>query len=376
MLMMLLADQDPMDDVLPQPLVHLPGGMYISNQMLMSLIAGLLIIWLVPKLFKEPKSDAPSGIRNFFESVLEFLRIEVFRPALKEHTDRFVPFLWTLAIFICFCNVLGQIPVDQVLTIITGKEIHLWGTATGSIVTTGALAVCAFFCIHVSGLMQVYRDLIHGTYGHHGTHEEHSVDGKPGHEAAIDLEHMRAEALPADIPQNLGALTDPTRHYADDEHPPVHLAPRHDGATSAHGHGLSPGLAGFLTLPLYLWNFAPHAFRPGPDQKGLARIGLWIADIPMWIFLLILELVGAVIKPFALMMRLFANMIAGHIVLAALIFLIPVTSSFLTQLAYGTPITILSLMIRFLELFVAFLQTYIFVFLTTLFIASAVAPEH
>ena len=51
---------------------------------------------------------------------------------------------------------------------------------------------------------------------------------------------------------------------------------------------------------------------------------MWIADVLMWALLLVLELIGAVIKPFALMIRLFANMIAGHIVLAALILLIPV----------------------------------------------------
>jgi F0F1-type ATP synthase membrane subunit a len=45
-------------------------------------------------------------------------------------------------------------------------------------------------------------------------------------------------------------------------------------------------------------------------------------------------------------------------------------------LLVGIPVTLLSLLIRMLELFVAFLQAYIFMFLTTLFIASAVAPEH
>jgi len=83
-----------------------------------------------------------------------------------------------------------------------------------------------------------------------------------------------------------------------------------------------------------------------------------------------------VIKPFALMIRLFANMIAGHIVLAALILLIPVTAGIAAQIGVGVPVTALSLLIRVLELFVAFLQAYIFMFLTTLFIASAVAPEH
>jgi F-type H+-transporting ATPase subunit a len=69
-------------------------------------------------------------------------------------------------------------------------------------------------------------------------------------------------------------------------------------------------------------------------------------------------------------------MIAGHIVLASLILLIPVTADFAVQVGIGTPVTLLSLLIRVLEVFVAFLQAYIFTFLTTLFIASAVAPEH
>jgi F-type H+-transporting ATPase subunit a len=48
----------------------------------------------------------------------------------------------------------------------------------------------------------------------------------------------------------------------------------------------------------------------------------------------------------------------------------------LAQVGVGIPVTALSLLIRVLELFVAFLQAYIFTFLSTLFIASAVAPEH
>ena len=48
----------------------------------------------------------------------------------------------------------------------------------------------------------------------------------------------------------------------------------------------------------------------------------------------------------------------------------------LAQVGVGIPVILLSLLIRVLELFVAFLQAYIFTFLATLFIASAVAPEH
>src|SRR6185369_2419075 len=145
-----------------------------------------------------------------------------------------------------------------------------------------------------------------------------------------------------------------------------------DGHVSPHGHGMNPAAAVLLAAPLYLWNFAPHPFKPAP---GGSPIG-WIADIPVFLLLLLLELVGALIKPFALMIRLFANMIAGHIVLAVLVGLIPVAAGLVTQIGIGAPVTVLSLLIRVLELFVAFLQAYIFTFLATLFIASAVAPEH
>jgi F-type H+-transporting ATPase subunit a len=135
---------------------------------------------------------------------------------------------------------------------------------------------------------------------------------------------------------------------------------------------MNPAAAAVMAVPLYLWNFAPHPFKPAP---GASWTG-WLADVPMWFFLLILESVGALIKPFALMIRLFANMIAGHIVLAALVGLIILGPTILAQIGLGVLITPLSLLIRVLELFVACLQAYIFTFLTTLFIASAVAPEH
>jgi F-type H+-transporting ATPase subunit a len=179
---------------------------------------------------------------------------------------------------------------------------------------------------------------------------------------------MRGEGLGADVPQDLRALGNPTKHYADDEHAAfahAHVAHGAQGRGHAHAKGMNPLSAALLAVPLYFWNFAPHPFKPN-----------WALDVPMWFILLLLELIGACIKPFALMIRLFANMIAGHIVLAALVLLIPVTAGVATQIAIGAPVTILSLLIRGLELFVAFLQAYIFMFLTTLFIASAVAPEH
>ena len=378
-MMTLLAAADPMQEVLPQHLFWL-GPLEFTNQMLMVVVAAVLMLCVFPALFSYANNSAPTGSRNFFESVMEYLRIEVFRPALKENTDRFVPFLWTLFFFILFANLLGQIPVAEVVTLFTGRESHLWGTATGTPITTGALAISAFFLIHVSGVTQIARSLINGTYGRHAHHEEHSSNGHPGHEAAIDLPHMRGDAVGADVPGNLGALTDPTAHYADAEHRggvgrESLLALAAYGAPLEAPH-MNPVAAVAAAVPLYLWNFAPHPFKPTPGTGPLKAAVQWVADIFAWGVLLLLELLGAVIKPFSLTIRLFANMIAGHIVLGSLVVLIPLSAPFLHQLGAGVPVTILSLAIRALELFVAFLQAYIFTFLVTLFIASAVAPEH
>ena len=368
----LLAAADPVEEILPHTLFHI-GSFAFTNQMLMTIVSAVLMVIIFPPLFSRPTADAPSGAKNFFESILEFLRVEVFRPALKEHTDRFVPFLWTLFFFILFANLLGQIPFAEFITLITHKESHLGGTATGTPITTGALAIVAFVFIHVNGIAQIARDLMNGTYGQHAHHEEHSSNGTHGHEAAQDLEHVRGEALAADVPGNFKAMGNPTAHYADDLHK-GHAAHAHAEAHAGTRH--SAPLAILLAIPLYFWNFAPHPFRPTAQSTGVIRFLSWCGDVPMWGFLLILELFGALIKPFALMIRLFANMIGGHIVLASLILLIPVTAGLAHQLGAGIPVTLLSLVIRLLEIFVAFLQAYIFTFLVTLFIASAVAPEH
>jgi len=73
--------------------------------------------------------------------------------------------------------------------------------------------------------------------------------------------------------------------------------------------------------------------------------------------------------------RLFANLLAGHLLLAALVGLIPFTS-IAAMSGVGIAVILGCAALSCLELFVCFLQAYIFTFLTTLFIASAVAPEH
>ena len=373
MIHLLLAAEDPLDDVLPHTFFNFLG-LHVTNQMIMVLVAAILMLLIFPRLFSRADSSPPTGAKNFFESILEFLRVEVFRPALKEHTDQFLPFLWTLFFFILFCNVLGCIPFATIFELLSGGHVHhLGGAATGGISTTVALALAAFFFIHAQGIDTIARALMNGTYGKH--HDTHGGDGKPGHEPAIDLEHARSEALAADVPANFRAIGDPTHHYQDDSHA-SHLSGSHEDA-AVHGvtselEKMTPLKAILFAFPYYLWNFAPHPFRP---KEGESKT-MWLADIPIFSGLLVLELFGALVKPFALAMRLFANMVAGHVLLAVLISLIVAIPALATQLTVGIPIGILDLGVQLLEVFVAFLQAYIFTFLTTLFLASAVAPEH
>lgn len=99
----------------------------------------------------------------------------------------------------------------------------------------------------------------------------------------------------------------------------------------------------------------------------------WMPGAPWPVKLLLapIELVGVLTKPFALMIRLFANITAGHIVVLSLISLIFIFKN-VGMSAVSVPFT---LFISVLELLVAFLQAYVFTMLSALFIGTAVA-EH
>src|SRR4029450_9153635 len=96
--------------------------------------------------------------------------------------------------------------------------------------------------------------------------------------------------------------------------------------------------------------------------------------IPVWLLPIMIpvELMGQFTKPFALCIRLFANMIAGHIVILAFISMI-----FILNSLFVSPISVFfALFISLLEIFIAFLQAYIFTILTALFIGMSIHPQH
>lgn len=97
--------------------------------------------------------------------------------------------------------------------------------------------------------------------------------------------------------------------------------------------------------------------------------------VPMKIILAPIELLGTLTKPFSLMIRLFANISAGHIVVMSLISIAIIMKSSLGATGATLLSFALSFFLTLIELLVAFLQAYIFTMLSALFIGMAV-EEH
>jgi len=151
------------------------------------------------------------------------------------------------------------------------------------------------------------------------------------------------------------------------------------GWTHGHGIGGTPTgnvwvtgtLAAMTLITLVLnglrlqgMNFVRHFFQ-GP--------------FPISVLIAVLEVIGLIAKTFALTMRLFANMVAGHVLLAVLLSFIALSTKALGSgagVGIGVIVVLGSVAINLLELFVAFLQAFIFTFLTAMFIGQAVNIHH
>jgi len=272
--------ESPLEHVVQHPLIERPAHLgaltangaitVFSDHIAMIGLAGVLLIALVPMMVKRRRSTSgvdamvPTGSANMLEAVCEYLRKEVAEPVLREHTDRFIKYVWSVFFFVLTLNILGLLPIPVISNLF---GTHLGGTATGNIWVTATLAVMTMAMMVVNGLRL--------------------------------------------------------------------------GGTAYIAH-----------------------FFPGP---------LWLKPL-----LGLVEIIGLIAKIFALAVRLFANMIAGHILLAVLLSFILAAGAKSTGMGLGIGIVVVlgSVAINLLELFVAFLQAFIFTFLTTLFIGMSVVLHH
>lgn len=211
---------------------------------------------------------------HMIEVICVYLKDTTIKPMLGDRTNAFMPFLLSLFFFILVNNLLGLVPIIDILHVIDNMlggalglaENHaapVGGTATQNIYVTGALAFVAFLVINGAGISRMGL----GQY----------------------LAHLTGGA------------------------------------------------------PVYIW--------------------------PL---IILVEFMGIFIKPVALAIRLFANMTAGHVLVATLLMFVGAASAAGIAMFAGVGIvsTLSVIAIYFLELFVAFLQAFVFMFLTAVFIAQ------
>ena len=140
--------------------------------------------------------------------------------------------------------------------------------------------------------------------------------------------------------------------------------------------GLLPGAANVtgniaVTMTLAILTFIiVHAnANKGYFMHLLKPPGVPVALLPIMIPV---EIVGVFMKPFSLMVRLFANITAGHIILLSLFGLIFIFKSFMI----APVISAFALFMNFIEIMVAFIQAFIFTLLSSMYIGSAIEEHH
>lgn len=284
-----LAAGNPLDHVLNHYWIKVGDWWIWSSIQTNMVIAGVIMVVagmrIARKVATGPESEGHDRYvtRNPFAHMVEviclYLRDKVVEPMLHERTARFMPFLWTLFFFILVNNLLGLLPVFDLLSLFAPEMITvehrspLGGTATQSLWVTGALAMVSGVVINLAGLKAL----------------------GPKHY----IEHMTG---------------------------------------------------GVPLKPLYL---------------------------PIVALVFVIEFAGIFIKPVALAIRLFANMTAGHTLLATLGMFVAMAFA-AESILVTAPVTLLSAVgmigVLFLELFVALLQAFVFMFLTAVFI-SLLSPH-
>jgi F-type H+-transporting ATPase subunit a len=277
------------------PLIALPKVMGIDfsvtkHVLMLWIVAAVLFVgvtWLVRRYLRTPPDRlVPSGTMTALEASVEFVRDSIVLPNVgKKWVRAWTPLILTFFLFVLGANLIGLIPIFDVLALLNHTVLHLpedafltrvihgGSTATGNYNVTAALATITFVAIIIAG-------------------------------------------------------------------------------TRAHG-------------------FVQHWRNLAP--KGMA----W----PLYFILIPIEIMGMFVRPFALTMRLAANMTGGHIALLAILSFVFIFTELAGKAAAGIGIGMLlsvplAVGISALEIIVVLVQAYVFTLLTAVFIGMAIHADH
>jgi F-type H+-transporting ATPase subunit a len=142
------------------------------------------------------------------------------------------------------------------------------------------------------------------------------------------------------------------------------------GSANVTGNIAFTTILGIISFVVILFSSDKHYWGHIFNPPGVPW-GVKIILVPV-------EFISVFIKPFALIIRLFANMVAGHIIIICLISLIFIFGNMNKFAGWGTaPFSIaFTVFIYFIELLVAFIQAFIFTMLTAVFVGQAIEGKH
>jgi F-type H+-transporting ATPase subunit a len=149
----------------------------------------------------------------------------------------------------------------------------------------------------------------------------------------------------------------------------------HGGVTATGNFNVTAGLATITFFSIIIAGALAHGFLN--HWKNLVPHGLaW----PVYIILIPIEIMGLFVKPFALTMRLAANMTGGHIALLALLSLMAIFGEMFHSTAAGLGMAFVAIPIAVaisaLEIIVVLVQAYVFTLLTAVFVGMAINVHH
>jgi len=158
--------------------------------------------------------------------------------------------------------------------------------------------------------------------------------------------------------------------------PSIHVGGFHYPGTTATADPYVTGALALVILAMML------GF--GMAKQGAVKfwVNLLPHGLPAWLIpiMAIVEFTGVLVKPFALMVRLFANMLAGHLVIYSFIGLIFVFTKMFeaSAVSYLTAVPFFgfAVFINIIETFITLLQAYIFTYLSIIFVHQAMHPDH
>jgi F-type H+-transporting ATPase subunit a len=277
---------------LDHPLISLPKvfgvDMSVTKHVFMLWVVAaivLLVVTVTVRRYLRQDRLVPTGFMGALEFIVEYIRDEIVAPAVgRKWVDAWTPLIVTFFLFILTCNLMGLIPVFEVVALVDrlvvhsapesflARLVHGGTTITGNFNVTAGLATVSFFAIIVAG-------------------------------------------------------------------------------SRAHGF-------------IKHWkNMVPPGINP----------------VITWLLLIPIETLGMFVRPFALTMRLAANMTGGHIaILAILSFVFIFAQQFGAGAGMGVGIfsLVTAVAISVLEVIVVFVQAYVFTLLTAVFIGMAIHAHH